>query len=362
MSSLYTKRGIYYYQGTGENGERVQRSLGTRGEQEARRLKRQLDRQFGERNEQEKEESLADLTERYLKRRWRKVDRDELSPRTVETDERALRLLRQWAENAYGEVTESDIEEIDLQAFKRHRLDDVAPTTVANNLRHLQSFFTFLREEDIIGGKPLDSVRIPRTRRRDVVPNKREFRRLKEWLDERIREAETPKMIHLLMKLACHTGMRLGELTRLKWERGAEDVGTGHARSYVYLTEEERTITIKFKRKLRVIPAGHVWETIETLRQQSDPSDTYVFTSPKSGSHYTVSCLCRKWKREVKKVDGLSRPYTSHSIRHGVVTRLLRQGVPVYEVGKVVGHSSEHITERYSHFIPSDLTDAMESI
>ncbi|MBB4060041.1 site-specific recombinase XerD [Salinibacter ruber] len=55
-----------------------------------------------------------------------------------------------------------------------------------------------------------------------------------------------------------------------------------------------------------------------------------------------------------------SIPYTSHSIRHGVVTHLLRQGVPVYKVGKIVGHSSEKTTERYSHFIPDDLEDVMD--
>jgi integrase len=192
-----------------------------------------------------------------------------------------------------------------------------------------------------------------------VVPNEKEFKALKEWLDEKIESADEPKWIHLLMKLACHTGMRMGEIAIMKWRRGPEDVGTGHARNYVYLTEEERTLTIKFKRKLRVIPVDHVWEIFEAMRRRREPSDTYVFTSSTSGSHYTVSVLCGRWKQEVKKVDALSRPYTSHSIRHGVVTHLLRQGVPVYKVGKIVGHSSEKITERYSHFIPDDLEDAM---
>nr|WP_272508473.1 tyrosine-type recombinase/integrase [Salinibacter ruber] len=49
-----------------------------------------------------------------------------------------------------------------------------------------------------------------------------------------------------------------------------------------------------------------------------------------------------------------------YSFHHDVVTHLLRQGVPVYKVGKIVGHSSEKITERYSHFIPDDLEDAMD--
>jgi integrase len=161
------------------------------------------------------------------------------------------------------------------------------------------------------------------------------------------------------MKLACHTGMRLGEIAILKWERGAEDFGTGHSRNYVYLDCGEKNLTVKFKRKLRVIPVGHIWSVFEEMRKRREPSDTFVFTSPASGSHYTVSTLCGKWKTEVKKIDELSRPYTSHSIRHGVVTHLLRQGVPVYKVGKIVGHSSEKITERYSHFIPDDLEDAM---
>jgi integrase len=43
----------------------------------------------------------------------------------------------------------------------------------------------------------------------------------------------------------------------------------------------------------------------------------------------------------------------------GGVIHLLRKGVPVYTVGKIVGHSSEKITERYSPSIPDDLEDAM---
>ena len=355
MSSLYQKRGIYYYQGRDGDGNRVQRSLKTKDREEAKLKKEELDKQF----DREEPDPLSVLAEEYLKRRWQKVGRGELAERTVETDEYALRIFLRWMDGRHGTVFSDELGRLDLQAFKRERLSEVAPTTVGNNLRHVQSFFSHLRKRGEIEGDPLEGIEIPKPRRRDVVPTEREFELLKGWLEGRIREAEEPKMIHLLMKLACHTGMRLGELARLKWERGAEDVGTGHSRSYVYLTEEEKTITIKFKRKLRVIPAEHVWGTIERLKERREEGAIYVFASPRTDSHYTVSSLCHKWKREVEKIDGLSRPYTSHSIRHGVVTHLLREGVPVYEVGKIVGHSSEKITERYSHFIPSDLSDAM---
>ena len=169
------------------------------------------------------------------------------------------------------------------------------------------------------------------------MPNEREFSALEEWPDEQIEQAETPKRIHLLMKLACHTGMRLGEIAILKWKRGAEDFGTRHSRNYVYLETEEKNLIVTFKRKLRGIPVEHIWGVLEKMLGRREPSDTYVFTSPATGSPYTVPRLCGKWKEEVKKMGALSRPYTSYSIRHGAATHLLCQNVPVYAVGKIVG-------------------------
>ena len=356
MSSLYQKRGIYYYQGKDEDGNRIQKSLRTRDESEAKEKKAKLDERFST----DTPSTLTKLVEDYLEHRRRKRDRDELSDRTVGSDEYVLPLFLGWVEKEYGTVFSDEISEIDFSAYKEKRLESVSPTTIGKDLRHIQSFFSHLRKKGILSGDVLQSVEIPQPRRRQLVPNEREFQALKEWLDERIEEADKPKWIHLLMKLACHTGMRLGEMAIMKWRRGPEDVGTGHSRNYVYLTPEERTLTIKFKRKLRVIPVGQIWGIFERLRERKEPSDTFVFSSPMTDKHLTVSTICHKWKEEVKKVDSLSRPYTSHSIRHGVVTHLLRQGVPVYKVGKIVGHSSEKITERYSHFIPDDLEDAMD--
>ncbi|MCS3664485.1 integrase [Salinibacter ruber] len=356
MSSLYQKRGIFYYQGKNEDGNRIQQSLRTRDRAEAKEKKEKLDERFST----DTPSTLVKLVEDYLEHRRRKVERDELSDQTVGTDEYVLPRFLEWTKREYGELFADELDRVDLSGYKEERLLDVSPTTVGKDLRHIQSFLSHIRKRGVISEELLQSVEIPQPRRRDVVPNEREFQALKKWLDEQIEEAEKPKWIHLLMKLACHTGMRLGEIAILKWRRGPEDVGTGHARNYVYLTPEEQTLTIKFKRKLRVIPVGQIWNIFEELKERREPSDTFVFSSPMTDSHLTVSTLCHNWKDEVKKVDALSRPYTSHSIRHGVVTHLLRQGVPVYKVGKIVGHSSEKITERYSHFIPDDLEDAMD--
>jgi len=356
MSSLYQKRGIFYYQGKDEDGNRIQRSLRTRDKEEAEGKQEKLDERFST----DAPSTLSKLVEDYLDHRRRQRDRDELAGRTVGTDESVLPRFLGWTQREHGELFADELDRIDLSGYKEERLRDVSPTTVGKDLRHIQSFLSYLQRKGVVEKDLLESVEVPQPRRRDVVPNEREFSALKEWLDEQIEEAEKPKWIHLLMKLACHTGMRMGEMARIKWERGPQDVGTGHSRNYVYLDCEEKNLTVKFKRKLRVIPVEHCWDVFAEMLGRRDPSDTYVFTSPVSGTHYEVSTLCNLWKEEVEKVDALSRPFTSHSIRHGVVTHLLRQGVPVYKVGKIVGHSSEKITERYSHFIPDDLEDAMD--
>lgn len=300
--------------------------------------------------------TLEVAVENYLSKRKRKVDSDELSGRTYKTDRRSLKLLVEWTRSEYGPLPVTDIDATLLRDFKEHRLRSVSPTTTAKNLRHIKSFFSDLVQRDLVDSNPAKRVSIPKTRRRDLVPKRSELLALKKWLDKQIEGREEPEMIHLLMKLACNTGMRLGELIRIKWERGPKDIGTGHSRNYVYLNSEEKTLTIKFKRKLRVIPVGHVWDIFEILRKRTTKGQQYVFASP-NGGHYDDSYICHRWKKEIKQADGLTHPYTSHAIRHAVVTFLLQEGYSTHKVGKLVGHSSAQITERYAHLLASDLNE-----
>ena len=138
MSSLYKKRGIFYYQGKDEDGNRFQKSLRTRDKSEAEEKKEKLDERFST----ESPSSLSELVEDYLERRRRKAERDELSERTVGTDEYVLPLFLDWVEAEYGTVFSDQLDLIDFSVFKEARLvDGVSSTTAGNNLRHIQSSF-----------------------------------------------------------------------------------------------------------------------------------------------------------------------------------------------------------------------------
>ena len=138
MSSLYRKRGIFYYQAKDEDGNRIQRSLRTWDREEAEQKKARLDERFST----DTPSTFMKLLEDYLERHHRKAERDELSERTVGTDEYVLPLFLDWVEAEYGTVFSDQLGLIDFSAFKEARLvDGVSSTTAGNNLRHIQSSF-----------------------------------------------------------------------------------------------------------------------------------------------------------------------------------------------------------------------------
>ncbi len=69
--------------------------------------------------------------------------------------------------------------------------------------------------------------------------------------------------------------------------------------------------------------------------------------------------LCQKLARQLDIPS-----FGPHSFRHFFATRLIRAGVPLIKVSKILGHSSIKITEQiYIHLVPMDfsgLTDCLE--
>jgi site-specific recombinase XerD len=51
-----------------------------------------------------------------------------------------------------------------------------------------------------------------------------------------------------------------------------------------------------------------------------------------------------------------------HSLRHTFATWLVRAKVPIYDVQKLLGHSSIVVTQVYSHLEPGELYEAVEKI
>jgi site-specific recombinase XerD len=71
--------------------------------------------------------------------------------------------------------------------------------------------------------------------------------------------------------------------------------------------------------------------------------------------------VSRKFKRYVLKL-GLDDKLHFHSLRHSFATWLVQDGASIYEVQKLLGHSSIKTTEIYSHLVPDGLRRTVDRI
>lgn len=141
-----------------------------------------------------------------------------------------------------------------------------------------------------------------------------------------------------LVTLALDTGMRRGELLRLKWA----DCDSDYIR--VWETKNGRPRSVPMTR--RVI---HILNE----RREASPESTHVFLLTEDAVRVT-------WDR-VRAYMGFSDDphFVFHMLRHTFVSRLVQRGVSLRVVADLAGHTSITTTMRYAHLAPQNLTDAI---
>ncbi len=184
-------------------------------------------------------------------------------------------------------------------------------------------------------------------------------------------EAAHGHRLMVLLMVALTTGMRRGELLRLKWVdidfenhflqvRRTLDFLAGYG-GYV----ETEPKTAKGRRKI-MLP-DFVMEALKQHRVQQlecrlkDGTDwqeqDYVFTGLKGGPLNPRYIL--KLFDKLLKEAGLPH-MRFHDLRHSAATLLLRMGVNAKVVQEILGHSNISMTmDVYSHVLPSMHKDAM---
>jgi integrase len=71
--------------------------------------------------------------------------------------------------------------------------------------------------------------------------------------------------------------------------------------------------------------------------------------------------LLIKWFHAARKKAGM-RHVHFHDLRHSCASMLINEGVDLYTVGKILGHSSPQTTARYAHLSDASLQKAMRKL
>lgn len=155
----------------------------------------------------------------------------------------------------------------------------------------------------------------------------------------------TEKDFHEIVIAAVSTGMRQGELLALQWE--AVDLSRK-----VIIVKNSVGFTTKNKRS-RVIPMTEgLWKMLLERKIRAASESAFVFDQ--KGSKRNADNVSKRFKRYVR-LAGLDERLHFHSLRHTFASWLALDGVSLYAIQKLLGHSSSSVTQIYSHLQPEQL-------
>ena len=145
---------------------------------------------------------------------------------------------------------------------------------------------------------------------------------------------------------ALLSGLRLGELLSLRWNNI-------DFTSKVIQVQNSETFTTK-SRKNRIVPMSE--ELFRMLKDRKEAirfeCDT-VFHNAK-GKPLKEQTISQQFKSYIR-CAGLNDKLHFHSLRHSFATHLVKKGVPLFAIQKLLGHSTSKTTEIYSHLLPQQL-------
>lgn len=242
-----------------------------------------------------------------------------------------------------GDLPMAEISSRHVDLFKTRRSSEVSGVTLNIELRTLRAAFNKAVRWNIIAGNPFRGV--PLMRIAETQPtffSKEEFNELLAVIEE--------SWFRDLITLAVCSGLRRGELLNLRWE----DVDLERR---MMLIQSSGALRTKFGRR-RTLPLSAT--AVETLRRRA-LGEMHGFIFHDSGRRLLDSTITHKFKRYIRTAK-LNPRLHFHSLRHTFATWLVQNSVSLYEVQKLLGHSSIKITEVYAHLAPNALHGCVEKI
>ncbi len=140
------------------------------------------------------------------------------------------------------------------------------------------------------------------------------------------------------------SGMRPEEVIRMRWDNVYWDQG-------VIFVPDGKT-----KKARRFVPLSDRVKDALRVRAQAATSE-WAFPSKRSKSGHMSYFLLAKQFSEVRRKMDLRKDLVLYSARHTIATDLMDGTKDVTKVGKILGHGSTAITERYLHPDVSQMTE-----
>ncbi|MBL0423445.1 site-specific integrase [Ramlibacter sp. AW1] len=244
----------------------------------------------------------------------------------------------------------------DLEKVKRVRLaSGVGSQTIKHNLNLIRGAIKFAKRLGYATAEvEFPSIALGRSPLRYLSVDE-ETRLLRELEPTRVgsglaptsqRDVETMRNVqdaYDLVVLLLDTGARYSEIANIEWRR---------------IDLETRTIHLwraKVKNEAVLYMTDRVRRILERRRQES--TGQHVFLNRKGSARGYATQAIRKAFRRAGLTD-----CRVHTLRHTHASRLIQNGMSVYEVREVLGHSDIKTTMRYAHLEARQVTSRARDV
>lgn len=202
----------------------------------------------------------------------------------------------------------------------------VSNATVNREVSVLKRCFNLAIREKLLKENPCEGVESLKEKERNRICSRKEFEALKAELHENARD---------VVVVAYHTGMRIGEILNLEWNRvdfknrfihlRGEDTKNGESRKVPFLSKEVEEL---------------LWQ------RGGDPRRIH-------GKVFGVSCIRNAFERACRKLG--IKNLRMHDFRHTTATNMRKAGIDTTVIMKICGWKSVQMFLRYNEVDDSDL-------
>lgn len=229
--------------------------------------------------------------------------------------------------STFGNKEPKDLNPIDVDKFRLSLIDSYKPATVRNILELLRRIINFGIKKKLCENIDL-SIEMPivnNVKTEDLTP--KQLDKLLKAIDE-----DDDTQAANFMKLALYTGMRRGELFRLKWQHINFD------RGFIRIIDPKGG-------QDQDIPLNTA--AYELLSKHPHTASEYVFPGKKGNQRVDI----KKSVERIRKRAELPKDFRPlHGLRHVYASMLASSGeVDLYTLQKLMTHKSPQMTQRYAH-------------
>lgn len=272
---------------------------------------------------QEQAEKDAESSKWTIDKLWNHYKDNRKSGKSLKTDEGRYKL---YLKEPFGDKEPHEIIPLETDRLRLSLLKTKSPKTVRDTLGLLEQIINYGKRRNLCQGLQflMQKPRVNNLKTEDL--SSEQLKRLLKAIDEDIHPAAGP-----MMKMALFTGMRRGEMFKLKWS----DVD--FRKGFIQIRDPKGGID-------QTIPLNEAAR--ELLRNRVKTSE-YVFPGRAGNQRTDIN----KAVNEIKSKADLPKDFRPlHGLRHVYASMLASSGeVDMYTLQKLLTHKTSQMTQRYAH-------------